>query len=136
VQCHRKGLGCQRRQQHGRPVEQNLGTVAARDERRQFAAQHRSEIGSRPSRFCQKSLRAGERGDPPFHRLGEGRHGLGAGEPQHRLHHREGVLGAVVHLAHEQRLALLGSLRAVMSTLTPRIGRPGRRGSASGGRAR
>ena len=72
--------------------------------RRRHAARHRSSPLWRGGNGRGRGRRCALR------RLGEGARVLGAGQPDQRERHRERVLGPVIHLPREHRLALLGPL--------------------------
>jgi hypothetical protein len=69
-----------------------------------------AKIGAGPAALGEQRVRARERGDARLDGRREAPRVVRWREPQHRLHHRQRVLGPVVHLADEQRLPHLVGL--------------------------
>ena len=106
-ECER--LGGARLERYVGTVGGDLSVIARAIRRKLFLHQAR-EVGALPAALGEQRVRARERSDAPVHGGDIGLDGVRAGQPHDRLHQRQGVSRAVIDLARQQRLALLGFL--------------------------
>ena len=107
MQGQREPLRGRRLQRNVRPAARDLVAGAVR---RQFIRDKGREIGAAPARIGQKCMGPRQRLDATLDRLDVIVDTLGARQPDDGLDHRKRVAGAMVDLAGEQHLALLGFL--------------------------